>query len=148
MVPGAHRGSAYSEGAEAGEPADGRGWLIRLWHRLRPPLSEPYTGSISLPETGGIRRSTLAHLQAEDVRRVRFTTTHFRAGYNQEQVDEFLARVERQLRSGRPRGGVPPLTPEAVIDQRFSATKFRVGYDQDEVDDFLDRIVTELRRTQ
>jgi DivIVA domain-containing protein len=144
MVPGAHQGSAYSEGEGTG-PADDRSWLLRLWHLVRPPLPAPLTASMPVSDPG-IRRTSLARLRPEDVRQVRFSSARFREGYHQEQVDAFLDRVETQLRTGRagPSGGI--LTAEDVIDQRFTATKFRVGYDQDEVDDFLDRIVTELRR--
>ena len=91
-------------------------------------------------------RTPLPHLQPDDVRQVRFTRARYRAGYEHKEVDDFLDRVERQLR-GRDAGGLGGrLTAQDVIDQKFRATKFRSGYDQDEVDDFLDRIVTELRR--
>lgn len=145
MVPGAHRGSDPSGGEKARRASNRPSWPLRLWHLLFPPMPAPPTASLSVP-AAEIRRTSLAHLQAEDVRRVRFNNARFRAGYNQDEVDEFLDRVESYLRSGRTSPAAGSLTPEAVIDQRFSATKFRPGYDQDEVDDFLDRIITELRR--
>ena len=144
MVPGSHLGPEYSESAEARQAA-GEGWLLRLWHLVRPPLPQPLTARINSP-TPAPRRNSLAHLQADDVRNVRFSSTKFREGYKLDEVDAFLDRVEFQLRTGGAGRGGRPLTAEAVIDQRFTATKFRAGYDQDEVDDFLDRIVTELRR--
>jgi DivIVA domain-containing protein len=91
------------------------------------------------------RRAPLGHLLPDDVRQVRFARATLRAGYNLDEVDEFLDRVERQLLGG-PGRPARPLTAQDVIEQRFRATRFRAGYDQDEVDDFLDRIVTELRR--
>lgn len=80
------------------------------------------------------------------MRQVRFGRARFRAGYNQKEVDDFLDRVEWQLRGGSAGRAAGQLRAEDVIDQRFRATKLRTGYDQDDVDDFLDRIVTELRR--
>jgi DivIVA domain-containing protein len=143
MVPGSHLGSSYSEGEQDG-PVVPRGWLVRLWHLVRPPLPAPLTAAsqTSVPVS---RRSPLDHLRPEDVRQVRFGSSTFREGYNQDEVDEFLDRVELRLRgAGGPE--IQSLTAEDVVNQRFSATKFRPGYDQDDVDDFLDRIVTELRR--
>jgi DivIVA domain-containing protein len=99
-----------------------------------------------VPASPGNRRTPLPHLQPDEVRQVRFTRARYRAGYDHREVDDFLDRVERQLRDREAGQLGGPLTPEDVIDQKFRATKFRSGYDQDEVDDFLDRIVTELRR--
>jgi DivIVA domain-containing protein len=129
--------------------AAGPGWFTRLWQLIRPPLPTPLTASLNtpnLPPAAEVRRNSLARLEANDVRNVRFSSTKFREGYSIEEVDVFLDRVERHLRTGGADRTQPPLTAEAVIDQRFSSTKLRPGYDQDEVDDFLDRIVTELRR--
>jgi DivIVA domain-containing protein len=124
--------------------------LVRLWRLIVTPLPAPLTASLSPPTIDPHpppgRRNSLAHLQADDVRNVRFSSSKFREGYNLVEVDAFLDRVETQLRTGGSDRSIPLLTAQAVIDQRFSATKFRAGYDQDEVDDFLDRIVTELRR--
>jgi DivIVA domain-containing protein len=143
MGSGAHVGASYSEGEEAGPP---------VWRRLggrvrqivRPSQPEPQTTSAGA-SASGIRRAPLGHLSADDVHQVRFARARYREGYDQDEVDDFLDRVERQLRG---RDEVRPLTPEDVIEQRFAATRFRGGYDEDEVDDFLDRIVTELRRRQ
>jgi DivIVA domain-containing protein len=97
-------------------------------------------------EAEGQRRDLLAHLQPEDVRAVRFSRARYREGYVLKEVDDFLDRVEAQLRWGIAGRQTRRLTAEDVIAVRFSTTRFRLGYDQDEVDDFLDRIVTELRR--
>jgi DivIVA domain-containing protein len=109
---------------------------------LTAALDSPY-GSDSPPTS---ELPTLARLHADDVRNVSFSSTKWREGYDHDEVDDFLDRVEAQLRYDGSGRSVKPLTAEAVIDQKFRATKFRPGYDQDEVDDFLDRIVTELRR--
>ncbi|HST81623.1 MAG TPA: DivIVA domain-containing protein [Kineosporiaceae bacterium] len=113
---------------------------------MPPPLTATLDSpAASVSATGALRLPSLVRLHADDVRNARFTITKWREGYNQDDVDDFLDRVESQLRTGT-QGSVEPLTAEAVIAQRFGAAKFRPGYDQDEVDDFLDRIVTELRR--
>lgn len=140
MGPGSHAGAGYSEGEDAASTV-GRGLLTRLWQVVRPPLPEP----VHMPQPRP-RRTSLAHLRADDVRNVRFSSTKFREGYNQDDVDDFLDRVEAHLRGTT--SSAEPLTAEDVVNQRFRGTKFQSGYDQDEVDDFLDRIVTELRRQQ
>ncbi len=91
--------------------------------------------------------ASLGPLTADDVKRVRFGATKFREGYDQDEVDDFLDRVESFLRQGphhAPTGR--PLTESDVINQRFTASKFREGYDQDDVDDFMDHVVAELNR--
>jgi DivIVA domain-containing protein len=83
---------------------------------------------------------------AGDVAAKRFAPTKWREGYDQQQVDDFLARVQATLAEyerGRP---ADPLTAEDVVASRFLPTRFRVGYSQDQVDDFLDEVVVELRR--
>lgn len=64
---------------------------------------------------------------------IQFTTVTFRPGYAMDEVDSFLARAERALRTGD--GSV---TPEEVLEQRFTPTRFSEGYSMDEVDDYLD----------
>ncbi len=83
---------------------------------------------------------------AGDVAAKRFAQTKWREGYDQQQVDDFLARVQRTLAEyerGRP---ADPVTAEQVVASRFQPTRFRTGYAQDEVDDFLDAVVVELRQ--
>jgi DivIVA domain-containing protein len=147
MVPRSHAGPGYSEARQSPLRS---GLLGRLGKLLRPPLPMPLTATLDSPPvsdsaTGALRLPSLVRLHPDDVRNVRFRITKWREGYSQDDVDNFLDRVESQLRTGT-QGAVAPLTAKAVIDQRFGAAKFRPGYDQDEVDDFLDRIVTELRR--
>lgn len=86
-----------------------------------------------------------ARITAEEVASARFTTTSFRAGYDTEDVDAFLADCVETLRwregSARPEA---PVSAKQVVDTRFGQTKFRAGYDQDEVDDLLDRVAATL----
>jgi len=112
-----------------------------IWSRLARLLGP---GVRPMPVTDPAR---LGPLTADDVKRVTFGATKFREGYDQDEVDDFLDRIERYLRQGpnqAPTGR--PLTGADVINQRFTATKFREGYNQDDVDDFMDRIVAEINR--
>ncbi len=62
-----------------------------------------------------------------------------RRGYNEDQVDEFLDRVQATL------AGTDNLTAQEVREVVFDAAPFiRRGYHEDQVDDFLDVVVTEL----
>jgi DivIVA domain-containing protein len=86
-------------------------------------------------------------MRAEDVRAKRFAPVTFREGYDMEDVDAFLARVQAAMAADdEGRAGATDLRPEDVVNARFTPTKFRQGYHQDEVDDFLDEIVADLRR--
>lgn len=84
-------------------------------------------------------------MRADDVRARRFTTTKWREGYDQHDVDAFLERVQRTLAGYEQRRPVDPLEPEDVVAVRFAPTRFRAGYDQGQVDDFLDEVVVALR---
>ena len=84
-------------------------------------------------------------MSAQDVAQKRFSTTRWREGYDQDEVDAFLDRAQATLAAleqGRAGSG---LTPEDVVSMRFRPTRFRPGYAQDEVDDFLDEVVVALR---
>jgi DivIVA domain-containing protein len=72
--------------------------------------------------------------------------TKFRAGYDVDEVDALLRRLEAAMDEQR-RGGPSSLTPDAVLNVKFTATKFRDGYDQDEVDDLLDKVIARLKTT-
>ena len=101
-------------------------------------------------------------ITADEVVAKRFQPTKVRAGYDQDEVDQFLDRAVQELQrlqaenEGLQRLQLDPLsppvfmtdpllTPDQVIQQRFQETKFRAGYTQDEVDDFVDKIVHGLR---
>ena len=96
------------------------------------------------PGTLALNGDPMAPLPAAELRAVRLTTTKFREGYDQEQVDAFIARAATALDEHR-RGIVPSLTADDVENAKFAATKFREGYDQDETDDLLDRVIRTLR---
>jgi DivIVA domain-containing protein len=93
-------------------------------------------------------------MRAQDVAEKRFLPTKFRDGYDQQEVDDLLDRIQATLTVAE--GGTIPTTgrlatakpvgPEDVKRARFRATRWREGYDQDQVDDFLDEVVAELRR--
>lgn len=63
-----------------------------------------------------------------------FTTVRLREGYNIDEVDAFLAEMDRAL-SGR-------LPDQALADRmtnaRFTPVRLRRGYDMEEVDQHLD----------
>ncbi|KGM12499.1 DivIVA domain-containing protein [Cellulomonas bogoriensis] len=82
-------------------------------------------------------------VSAADVRAVRFQATKFREGYEQQEVDDFLDRLQAAFTTLEA-GGVPDLTADEILNTTFAATKYREGYDQDEVDDFLDRAMVAL----
>ena len=79
------------------------------------------------------------YVTAADALQVPFRTRRLRAGYDQDQVDDFLDRVAESLTAVRA-GTTPAMTITAVFDARFAVTRFQPGYDQDDVDDFLDRV--------
>jgi len=89
-------------------------------------------------------------LTSRDVERATFTATVLRRGYDQREVDEFLARVSATLRRLEDVGGQAPPDPgdvraadvEAVT---FTQTQVRGGYDEREVDQFLDRVLATVR---
>jgi DivIVA domain-containing protein len=64
-----------------------------------------------------------------------------RRGYNEDQVDDFLDRVQATL------AGKDTLTAQNVRDVVFDPAAFiRRGYHEDQVDEFLDLVVEELDR--
>jgi DivIVA domain-containing protein len=82
---------------------------------------------------------------ADEVLSVKFQSTKFTEGYDQDEVDDFLDRVVATLRARE--GGAPADRPVTVADldeRSFTTTKFREGYAQGDVDDLLDRLRTEL----
>jgi DivIVA domain-containing protein len=93
-------------------------------------------------------------MRAQDVAEKRFQPTKYRNGYDQQDVDDLLDRVQATLIVAEG-GTIPttgrlatakPLRPEDVKGARFRVSRWREGYDQDQVDDFLDDVVAELRR--
>jgi len=84
-------------------------------------------------------------LTPADIRNKKFHTVRLRPGYNEEDVDALLDRVEATLIAldGGPRNG-ELLTADGVREARFRTTRFGPGYREDEVDDFLDHVIAEL----
>ncbi|QIK62143.1 DivIVA domain-containing protein [Leucobacter viscericola] len=74
----------------------------------------------------------------------RFATTKFKAGYDLNDVDDFLDTVARQLRD-EPRAEVIAKT---IKNAAFRQTKWRDGYNSEQVDRFLDELVKTLRTWQ
>jgi DivIVA domain-containing protein len=103
----------------------------------QPPVPDPDTGARKL-------------LTAHDVREKAFTTVRLREGYDENEVDDFLDKIESELLDHE--RGLPPgltsVTPEQVRTQQFVVTTpgMSEGYDEEEVDAFLDEIELTLRR--
>jgi DivIVA domain-containing protein len=85
-------------------------------------------------------------LTAEQVRDTAFSNPPIgKRGYNEDQVDAFLDRVEATLRDPAAPGGV---TPADVRNTAFSKPRIgRRGYHEDEVDAFLELVESELARS-
>jgi DivIVA domain-containing protein len=71
--------------------------------------------------------------------KIRFSPVRFSEGYEMEEVDDFLDRVERALLSGD--GSV---TAQDVAGARFTPVRFAEGYDMQEVDAALDDVLMPL----
>ena len=84
-------------------------------------------------------------LTPADIRNKKFHTVRLRPGYNEEDVDALLDRIEATLVAleGGPRKG-PLLTADEIRNSRFRTTRMSPGYREDEVDDFLDLVVADL----
>lgn len=82
-------------------------------------------------------------LTAEMVRSAAFTTTQFRGGYDEREVDDFLDRVIAALEDHE-RGAKPTLTSADVRAAIFATTSFRRGYDAADVDRLLQEAITTL----
>ncbi|MFD3688965.1 DivIVA domain-containing protein [Nocardiopsis sp. NPDC058631] len=84
-------------------------------------------------------------LTPADIREKKFHTVRLRPGYNEEDVDALLDRIEATLVAleGGPRSG-PLITADEVRNSRFRTTRLSPGYREDEVDDFLDVVVADL----
>ncbi|WP_159944201.1 MULTISPECIES: DivIVA domain-containing protein [unclassified Nocardiopsis] len=84
-------------------------------------------------------------LTPADIREKKFHTVRLRPGYNEEDVDALLDRIEATLVAleGGPRTG-PLITADEVRNSRFRTTRLSPGYREEEVDDFLDLVVADL----
>jgi DivIVA domain-containing protein len=88
--------------------------------------------------------STRGGLTADDIVKVAFSKPPLgKRGYNEDEVDTFLDRVEQTLRNPRTTSA---LTADDVGNITFSKPKSgKRGYNEDEVDAFLDLVVESLR---
>lgn len=81
-------------------------------------------------------------MRSDDIATVRFRTTVFEPGYEQQEVDTFLDRAAEALRQYE--GGLAsadiPLDAQSIEHVRFTSTRFREGYHAHDVDGFLDRL--------
>jgi DivIVA domain-containing protein len=84
-------------------------------------------------------------LTAADVHDVAFSKPPmFKRGYDEDEVDAFLERVEAALHDPTARGGV---TSAELHDVTFSKPPMgKRGYNADEVDAFLERVGIEFTR--
>ncbi|MDA2805598.1 DivIVA domain-containing protein [Nocardiopsis suaedae] len=85
-------------------------------------------------------------LTPADIRNKRFTLVRLRPGYNEDDVDALLDRIEEAFAVlQRGRAEEPVITASEVEESVFRGTRLTPGYKEDEVDDFLDQVVSELR---
>ena len=84
-------------------------------------------------------------LTAEEVHDVAFSKPRmFKRGYDEDEVDAFLERVEAALRDPTGRSGI---TSAELDDVSFSKPPMgKRGYNEDDVDAFLERVRIEFTR--
>jgi DivIVA domain-containing protein len=68
-----------------------------------------------------------------------FGVVRVKTGYDERDVDAFLARVVAGLQ-----GDAPPVSARDVRDSRFRTVRFSAGYQEREVDRFLDQLASAL----
>jgi DivIVA domain-containing protein len=103
----------------------------RLWVRAAPPLSDPERPGSDLAVTldSGptiVLDATTADL-IERIKNATFGTTRFSAGYDEEEVDDFLDKVVAVLgQAGRPDHG-------ELSNAQFRTVRLRAGYAREDV---------------
>lgn len=102
----------------------------------RDPPPPDAVGGVG-PDVAGIADEAMAH----HVREVAFSTTRIQPGYDEEEVDAFLDRLEGALL-----GRAPWLMPEDIRAMKFTTTRLRPGYDEKEVDAFLEEMARQVAR--
>jgi DivIVA domain-containing protein len=82
-------------------------------------------------------------ITSDDIRDVAFSKpARGHRGYNEDEVDEFLGRVEATLRDPTVSGGI---TAEEIHSVSFAKPPIgRLGYNEEEVDEFLGRMAIQL----
>jgi DivIVA domain-containing protein len=108
------------------------------WAYEAPPIEQVPGQSASAA------RAPDARLTPEDVRNVAFSKPPIgKRGYNEDEVDAFLDRIEEALRDLTGNA----LTAEDVRNVAFSKPPIgKRGYNEDEVDAFLDRLEEAIRQ--
>ena len=128
---------------------------VPQWHHLLMDQDDPEKRIAELerqlaeahaagdPNAGQRYQPTGGRLTPEQVRTMAFSKPPIgMRGYNEDEVDAFLDRVEAALRD--PTGCT--FTPEQVRDMAFSKPPIgKRGYNEDEVDAFLDRVEAQLK---
>lgn len=97
------------------------------------------------PGSGPEHREKRPAVTPEDAHNVAFSkSARGKRGYNEDEVDGFLERIEAALRDPAATGGV---TPADLRNVTFSKPPIGMrGYNKDEVDEFLGRVEIELAR--
>ncbi|MDD6461874.1 MAG: DivIVA domain-containing protein [Bifidobacteriaceae bacterium] len=124
-------------GLSSNQPADG------MYAAAQVPLQA--AGGAGTPYAGP-QGSAASLVTARQVDRQKFGLTRFHAGYDIDQVDDFLEQAKQTLsayESGAGRSGM--LTSAAVENQFFEMVQFREAYKTDQVDDFVKQIAATLR---
>ena len=92
--------------------------------------------SLPMPHTRRVTEHSRPQLPAPHFRAASFG----REGYSSAEVDEFVARLQRELRQEP-----PTLAPREVAERRFAVRRIGHTYSMREVDDYLD-VAEELLR--
>src|SRR5699024_381269 len=71
----------------------------------------------------------------------RFRLVRFGEGYDAQEVDDWIDRIQSALRTGD-----GSITAEQVLQKRFTRTRFAEGYAMDDVDDYLDTVAVPALR--
>lgn len=95
-------------------------------------------------------------LTAQDIRDHSFDTVRLTEGYDVNEVDQFLDRVEHTLEflasPQADQATIPSsldiVTPQEVREFTFNQVHFKEGYDVNEVDQFLDDVTATLQSYQ
>jgi DivIVA domain-containing protein len=110
----------------------------RLWVRAAPPLSHPERPGSDLAVTLDSGPTIVLDAATADlierIKNATFGTTRFSAGYDEEEVDDFLDKVVAVLgQAGRPDHG-------ELSDAQFRTVRLRAGYAREDVDRLLGEI--------
>ena len=118
-----------------------------MWPRTTPRSASRISNAVSLSRAplAFAALSASERLTPEQVHNVAFSKPPlFKRGYNEDEVDAFLDRVESTLRDRDAFGG---LTAADLHNVAFSKPPIgKRGYNEDEVDAFVELVKIELSR--